>query len=129
MTPTEAFAACEATVRRVDENRYYATLFAPAEHRPLLFALYGFNDELARAGEVARDPVAAEIRLQWWREALDGARAGHPPAHPAAIAIAEIIARDAAQARDLEALIDARAVDSTPAPFATLAAMESYARA
>jgi phytoene synthase len=129
MTPTEALAICEATVRRLDENRYYATLFASAENRPLLFALYGFNDELARAGEMARDPVAAEIRLEWWREALDGARAGHPPAHPVAIAIAEVIARDREQARELEALIDARAIDSTPAPFATLAAMASYARA
>lgn len=128
MTPAEAFAACEATVRRVDEDRYYATLFAPADNRPLLFALYGFNDELARAGEVVRDPVAAEIRLEWWREALEGARASRPPAHPVAIAIAEIIARDRAQAEDLEALIDARAVDCTPAPFATLAAMESHAR-
>jgi 15-cis-phytoene synthase len=129
MTPAEAFAVCETTVRRADEDRYLASLFAPTENRPLLFALYCFNHELARASEVARDPLAAEIRLQWWRDALEAARGGQPRAHPVAVGLAEILRRDPAQTADLEALIHARAVESSPAPFATLAAMESHARA
>src|SRR5690242_11587108 len=128
MTPTEAFVVCETNVRQTDTDRYFASLFAPAEKRRLLFALYCFNEQLARAVEVARDPLAAEIRLQWWREALGAARQCRPPAHPAAIGLAEILARDPGQLGEMEALIDVRVVESAPAPFATLAAMESHAQ-
>jgi len=129
MTPAEAFAVCETIVRRADEDRYLASLLAPAEKRPLLFVLYSFNHELARASEVARDPLAAEIRLQWWRDALEAVREGQSPSHPVTVGLAEILVRDPGWIADLEALIDARAVESSPAPFATLAAMESHARA
>jgi phytoene synthase len=129
MTPKEAFAVCETTVRRADEDRFFASLFAPAEKRPLLFALYCFNHELARASEAAHDPLATEIRLQWWRDALEAAREGRSRAHPVAVGLAEILLRDPARTADLKALIDARVVESSPAPFATLAAMESHARA
>ena len=129
MSPVEAFAACEATVRSLDPDRYFASLFAPACKRPLLFALYAFNHELARASEVAREPIATEIRLQWWREALEGAREGRPRAHPAAVGLTAILSQDSGHGADLESLIDARGIESSSAPFATLAAMESHARA
>jgi len=128
MTPTEALVVCETTVRRTDKDRYFASLFAPAEKRRLLFALYCFNEQLARAVAVARDPLAAEIRLQWWREALGAAREFRPPAHPVAIGLAEILEKYPDQMAEMEALIDVRIVESVPAPFATLAAMESHAR-
>ena len=88
-----AFADCEATVRRVDADRYFSALFAPPEKRPLLFALYAFNHELARIGEMAREPMAAEIRLQWWRETVESARAGKPRNHNVALALAEVFLR------------------------------------
>jgi len=128
MSPTQAFAVCEGTVRRHDPDRYFAGIFAPAEKRPLLFALYAFNHELARVGEAARDPFAAEIRLQWWQDALSAVREGRPPSHPVAVGLAEIVSRDHAQAAELEALVDARAIESSPVPFPTLAAMECHAR-
>lgn len=129
MTPSAAFAACEATVRRVDPDRYLATLFAPTKARSLLYALYAFNHELASVGEMARDSLAADIRLEWWRQAVEAAGEGRPPAHPAAIGLAEILSSNRAQLTDLEALIDTRAIESSPAPFSTLATMENHADA
>lgn len=129
MTLEEALALCEATVRGADPDRYFATLFAPSDKRRLLFALYAFNRELAHIADMAREPMMAEIRLQWWREALESACEGRPRAHPAAIGLAEIFAC-ASPPRDLfERLIDARALDSTSAPFADLAELEAYADA
>src|SRR3954466_5773874 len=93
MDVRQAFAACEATVRRADPDRYFAALFAPAEKRPLLFALYAFNHELARIGEVVHEPMMGEIRLQWWRETLEGAREGKPRTHDVARAMAELFMR------------------------------------
>ena len=64
-------------VRRHDPDRFLTALFAPAERREALFVLYAFNHELARAREVAREPMLAMVRLQWWREVVEGARRRH----------------------------------------------------
>ena len=44
----DAYAHCEALVRTSDKDRFLASLFAPADARPHLFALYAFNLEIAR---------------------------------------------------------------------------------
>ena len=72
LSPIGAFA------RAHDPDRFLCALFAPAERREALFALIAFNHELARAREAASNPMAALIRLQWWRDALEEARLGRP---------------------------------------------------
>jgi len=69
-------------VRRVDPDRFLTALFAPAEKREALFLLYAFNHELARARESVSEPPLALIRLQWWREVVEGARRHHEIAEP-----------------------------------------------
>src|SRR3989304_4664298 len=81
------FEHCAALVREADRDRYLATLFAPADRRDALFALYAFNAELARGRGGAREPLPGEIRLQWWREVLNGERDGEAAAHPVAAAV------------------------------------------
>jgi phytoene synthase len=99
-------------VRRHDPDRYFVTLFAPEAHRGTLFTLYAFNHELARAREVAREPGLALIRLQWWREVVEGQVKAHEVATPLHAALSEgrLIAPDllemiAARERDAEAEI------------------------
>ncbi|MGD0108468.1 MAG: squalene/phytoene synthase family protein [Rhodopila sp.] len=65
--------AIAALVRRHDPDRFLTALFAPPERRHALLTLYAFNHELARAREVASEPALALIRLQWWREVVEGA--------------------------------------------------------
>src|SRR3954452_14983054 len=113
MDVRQAFAACEAAVRRADPDRYFAALFAPADKRPLLFALYAFNHELARIGETVREPMMGEIRLQWWRETVEGARNGKPRAHDVARALADLFARTDLPVSLFDAMIDAREFDIT----------------
>lgn len=127
MTPDEALAECEVTVRRFDPDRYFAALFAPASRRQLLYALYAFNYEIERTADVAREPMMAEIRLQWWREAVECASRGHPPAHPAAIGLGEIFARVPPPLKWFENLIDAQA--PSPDPSTELFALQGFAEA
>lgn len=129
MTLEAAFAACEETVRRRDPDRYFSALFAPAERRPLLFALYAFNYEIARVAEAVREPMLGEIRLQWWREAAESARDGRPRAHDAVKALTELFARTGVPLAMFEAMIDARAYDAAEETFADMAALEAYADA
>ncbi len=103
---------CAALVREADRDRYLATLFAPAQHRDALFALYAFNVEIARVRDLAREPMPGEIRLQWWREVLSGERAGEAAAHPVAAALRETLTRHGIAGDRLIALIDARSFRS-----------------
>src|SRR5262245_16460487 len=86
------FRYCASLVREVDRDRYLATLFAPAEKRDALSALYAFDAEISRVRDLAREPMPGEIRLQWWREVLQGERGSEAAANPIAAAL-EILTR------------------------------------
>ncbi|RAH99704.1 hypothetical protein DLJ53_18225 [Acuticoccus sediminis] len=60
----------EDAVRDGDRTRWLAALFAPEPTRPALHALAAYRLELKRIVETVSDPMAAEIRLQWWRDAI-----------------------------------------------------------
>jgi phytoene synthase len=114
-------------VRAADKDRFLATLFAPAEHRGALHALYAFNVEIARVREVVREPLAGEIRLQWWSDVLRGAGRGEVEANPVAAALLATVARYELPLERLEALIAARRFDLYDDPMATLGDLEVYA--
>ena len=120
------FDHCAALVREADRDRYLATLFAPAEHRDALFALYAFNAEIARVREVVHEPLPGEIRLQWWREVLEGERDGEAAANPVAAALREMLGRYGFVATPLLELIEARSFDLYDEPMATIADLELY---
>ena len=49
----------------------------------MLAALYSFREELRRIPGLVSEPPLGEIRLQWWRDAIKGAREKtSPPNHP-----------------------------------------------
>jgi 15-cis-phytoene synthase len=123
----QAFAHCEALVRAADRDRFLATLFAPRERRGALFALYAFNVEIARVREVVRDPVAGEIRLQWWSDVLAGDGRGEIEAHPVASALRASVARYGLPPERLQTTISARRFDLYDEPMATLVDLEAYA--
>jgi phytoene synthase len=123
----DAFAHCEQLVRAADKDRFLATLFAPAERRGALHALYAFNVEVARVRDIARVPLPGEIRLQWWSEVLRGERDGEASANPVAAALRTAIERYRLTIAALEALIEARRFDLYDDPMATVADLESYA--
>ncbi len=100
-----------ALVRRHDPDRFFTALFAPAEQREALLALYAFNHELARAREVASQPLLALIRLQWWREVVEGTRRRHEVAGP----LGEAIDAGKLHVPDLLAMIEAREAETEEA--------------
>ncbi|MBL8586205.1 MAG: squalene/phytoene synthase family protein [Bradyrhizobiaceae bacterium] len=123
-----AYAYCEDRVRAADKDRFLASLFAPAEARRHLFALYAFNAEIARVREVVRTPMAGEIRLQWWRDALQGEGHGEVRANPVADALIGTMAACRLPVEPLLALIEARSFDLYNDPMPTLDALYGYVR-
>jgi phytoene/squalene synthetase len=84
---SQAFRHCADLVRLNDKDRFLASLFAPAEQRIFLFALYAFDIETARVRDLVHEPMAGNIRLQWWHEAMAGLRPGEADAHPVLTAL------------------------------------------
>jgi phytoene synthase len=127
--PDDPSAYCEALVRAADKDRFLSSLFAPAAHRGALHALYAFNIEIARVRESIREPLAGEIRLQWWADALAGKAAGEVEANPVAAALLSAVARYRLPAELLTGLIAARRFDLYDDPMGTLADFDAYGSA
>jgi len=129
MNADASFAACIELVRRHDPDRYFSVLFAPKDVRLYLIALYAFNYEIARVGETVREPMMGEIRLAWWRETVEGARAGNPRRHDVAEALAALLGQFDLPQELFDAMIDARSFDVSPDTFAHVGALEAYGAA
>lgn len=120
---SESMAASLDEVRRRDHDRFLTLLFASMPARLSLIALYAFNSEIARVAETVTEPMMGHIRLQWWRETIEGLDRGETRGH----AVAEALAATAIPRKGLLMLIDARERDLSEEPFADLAALETYA--
>src|ERR1700674_205737 len=96
--------AIAALVRRPYPARFLTALFASPGRRDAPLTLYAFNHELARAREVASEPPLALIRLQWWREVVEG----EPKRHEVATPLSEAIAAGMLKPAELLPLIEAR---------------------
>ncbi len=114
-------------VRRLDPDRFLCTLFASEAEREDLFALYAFNQEVARIRETVSEPLIGQMRLQWWRDVMDAIYAGDAPRHPIALSLAEAVRRHELTRTLFDRLIDARADDLDDNPPPDTAALVTYA--
>ena len=108
--PAHDLSAQGAIVRRADPDRFLTALFAPPAQREALFTLYAFNYETARAVQATTEPTMALIRLQWWREVVEGTRKSHEVATP----LSDLLASGALDPADLMSVLDAREVTELP---------------
>lgn len=118
-------AAVRTIARAGDPDRYLSALFAPADARSDLFTLYAFNAELARIAEQVTEPGLGEIRLQWWRDALEHAAAGMSTGHPVADALGGVIRRGLSR-EAIAGLIDARQFDISVKMMPDRATLDTY---
>lgn len=89
--------ACALIVQSGDPDRFRAAMSAPPAARGPMFVLFAFNLEIAKAPWASKEPLIAEMRLQWWHDVLTRAHEGNPPAHEVAGPLVELI-----RARDLD---------------------------
>ena len=124
----DSFSYCEQLVREADKDRFLASLFAPADRRPRLMALYAFNVEIARVREHIHEALAGEVRLQWWRDALKDPPPDEARANPVADALIDTIVRCRLPAESLLRLIDAHTFDLYDDLMPSQIELETYAR-
>lgn len=118
---------CGNEVRRHDPDRFATAMFAPAARREGLFSLYAFNLEIAKTREAVSEPMLGEIRLQWWREAIEGIYEGTPRRHEVVQPLARLIDEQGLTRRYFDELIDARGRDLSDDAPESVEALVSYA--
>lgn len=115
--------ACAGMVERGDADRFAAVMAAPVALRGRLFVLYAFNLEVARAPWVTKEPMIAEMRLQWWRDIVAEAK---PRAHEVAGPLHHVIHEAGLDVEVLDRLIGARRWDVYADAFEDAAHFERY---
>lgn len=113
-------------VREANPDRYVATLYAPAEKRGALFALYGFDAEISQIADRVSEPLPGEIRLQWWRDVISGERRSEASGNPVAAALVETIEQFQLPQQSFANLIDARIFDLYSDPMPSRNDLEGY---
>jgi phytoene synthase len=120
---------CADLVRRLDEDRWLSAQYARPEGRDRLIALYALHLEIERAPAMVSEAPLGEIRLQWWREALDEiGTAEVVRAHPAIEAATHAGIIDAEARQAFNAAIDARARLLYDDPFRDVEELENWLR-
>jgi phytoene/squalene synthetase len=117
--------ACAGMVERGDADRFRTVMGAPVTARPVLFALYAFNVEVARAPWVTQEPMIAEMRLQWWRDVLEEISEGKTPRrHEVVTPLSKILTPG--DAKMLDELVAIRRWDIYKDAFEDAAHFERY---
>lgn len=116
-------------VRQHDHDRYLTALFAKPERREELFALYAFNHEVAKTSEVVSESIIGQIRLQWWRDALESLLGGNLRQHYVLQGLEQAAKEGRLAGPELERLIDARERDLEARQPQDLEEFEAYAEA
>ncbi|MGH1424629.1 MAG: squalene/phytoene synthase family protein [Pseudooceanicola sp.] len=117
--------ACAALVERGDPARFRTVMAAPVRARAVLFPIYAFNVEVSRAPWVTGEAMIAEMRLQWWRDALaEIAQGGKVRRHEVATPLSNVLTP--ADATALDDLVSARIWDCHRDAFDDEAALHRY---
>ena len=85
-----------------------------------------FNIETANIRATTSTVEIGRMRLMWWRQAIEQGRAGKPPDHPVAQALAQAQPQHSLSFRFLEQLLDAREADLETKQPADLRQLLSY---
>lgn len=124
------------TVRMRDYAAYLSHVAYPPRLQPHFWALRAFHIELASIKDVVSNELVGRIRMQWWRDAIEGVYVNRPPKHPIALGLRDavmdpsIMERGSLVKDHFLRIIDAREADlADPLSPPTLEELETYAEA
>jgi phytoene synthase len=101
----------------LDRDRILALGYVNARVRPALEALWSLDAALAAVLSSGRDPLLSQIKLAWWRDALEALDGGPPPAEPALEAVARHVLPRGVTGTELAAMERGWTLLLTPDPL------------
>lgn len=124
---SQDIAQCAETVRTGDPDRFLSAMTASGDARDALMVLYAFNVEVSRAPWVTVEPMIAEMRLQWWLDAVEEIfEGGAVRRHQVVTPLAELVRRTGLRREWLDGIIAARQWDIYKEPHADAVALDRY---
>ncbi len=127
VTMNDDITGCADLVRGGDPDRFLAIMSAPVAQRPALFVIYAFNLEIVRAPWITKEPMIAEMRLQWWSDVIEEIYTGKQVRHHEVVTPLATLISDHKLPRDLfDELITARRWDIYSEPHAHAFAFGDY---
>ena len=125
MSLPDAIIPCARIVEKGDDLRFRTVMAAPVAARAPLFVLYALNIEASRAPWLTKEAMIAEMRLQWWRDALEEiAKAEQVRKHEVTTPLADALT--ITQAQRLDETVAARRWDIYRDAFEDQAHMDAY---
>ena len=125
MSLPDSIVPCARLVEQGAPDRFRTVMAAPVAARAALFPLYAFNVEVSRAPWLTQEAMIAEMRLQWWRDALEEIAEGTGVRkHEVTTPLGDLLSP--AQARRLDESVAARRWDIYRDPFEDQAHMDAY---
>lgn len=123
--------ACADLVERADPDRFLSLMAAPIEARLKLCPIFAFNVEISRAPWVTEEPMIAEMRLQWWRDAVEeiggaGPGAGQVRAHEVTHPLRDVVRGAGISTQMLDQMVAARRWDIYKDAFEGRAHFDDY---
>ncbi|KAI0969358.1 Squalene/phytoene synthase [Xylaria arbuscula] len=127
---------CIAQLRQSDNDAFLIRNFIPQSRRDAYDAFRALNLELVRLPELVSNPTIGQLRIQFWRDAVNNTFAGRPPKEPIMILLHQVLLRLAETSPKsntgsirfwLLRMINTREKHMDNRPFPSLAALEDYA--
>ena len=116
---------CASLLQKSDPQRFRSIMAAPEKLRPYYFVIFALNVEVSRAPYLTKEPLIADIRLQWWLDALDeiiGEKTVRK--HAVATPLSKCIGKS--QAKELKKFVFARKWDIHSKEFDSLTELNNY---
>ncbi|TFY81197.1 hypothetical protein EWM64_g2815 [Hericium alpestre] len=101
-------AYCKDLVRKQDYEGYLVSQFYPRSRLNGYLALRAFYVELATQQDAVSNAMIGKMRMQFWRDAVQGIANGRPPHHPIALALSDASKTARLAPYHLKRIVDAR---------------------
>ncbi|TGJ75506.1 hypothetical protein E0Z10_g10985 [Xylaria hypoxylon] len=125
-----------AQANQSDTDSFLIRRFLPESRRDAYDAFRALNLELVRLPELVSNPTIGQLRMQFWRDAINNTFAGRPPKEPIMILLHRALSRLAETSPEsnpssirfwLLRMISTREKHMDNRPFPSLSALEDYA--
>ncbi|MFN3388670.1 MAG: squalene/phytoene synthase family protein [Allosphingosinicella sp.] len=110
----------------LDPDRILALSYVPARRRPAVEALWRLDLALGQALAGGREPLISQIKLAWWREALEKLDSAPAPSEPVLQAVAAHVLPAGVSGTELAAMEEGWAVLLSPERLSA-ADLQTYA--
>ncbi|XP_065524697.1 NADH dehydrogenase (ubiquinone) complex I, assembly factor 6 isoform X2 [Lathamus discolor] len=118
---------CAELVRKRDYEGFLCSLLLPAESRTSAFALRAFNVELAQIKDSITQKTTGLMRMQFWRDAVEGIYCDNPPHQPIATELWRAVKRHNLTKMWFMKIIDEREKNLDDRPYRNIQELEKYA--